>query len=43
MLALVLSKISFSIIECNFEVTNLSILVMYDIQYDAIAYASKIN
>jgi hypothetical protein len=43
MLALVLSKMYSSIIECNFEVTNLSILVTYDIQYDAIAYAFKIN
>jgi hypothetical protein len=43
MLALVLSKMHFSIIECNYEVTYLSIFVMYDGQYDAAEYGSKIN
>jgi hypothetical protein len=43
MLASILSKMYFSIIECNYEVTNLSILVMYDVQYDATTYGYKIN
>jgi hypothetical protein len=43
MLTLVLSKMHFSIIECNYEVTYLSIFVMYDGQYDAAEYGSKIN
>jgi len=42
-LAFVLFKMHFSIIECNFKVTNLSILVMYDVQYDAATYGFKIN
>ncbi len=33
---------AFSIIECNYEVIDLSILIMYDVQYDVIAYESKI-
>ncbi len=33
----------FSIIECNFKVIDLSILVMYDVQYDAATYGFKIN
>ncbi len=32
-----------SIIECNFNVTKFSIVVMYNVQYDAIAYELKIN
>jgi hypothetical protein len=43
MLALVISEIHFSIIECNYEVTDLSILIMYDVQYDVTTYGSKIN
>ncbi len=43
MLALIVPKIYFSIIECNYEVINLSILVMYDVQYDVVAYGCKIN
>jgi len=42
-LAFVLSKMHFSIIECNFKVIDLSILVMYDVQYDAATYGFKIN
>jgi hypothetical protein len=30
-------------IECNFEVINLSIFVIYDVQYVVVAYGSKIN
>jgi hypothetical protein len=33
----------FFVIECNYELTNLSILVMYDVQYDAATYGYKIN
>jgi hypothetical protein len=33
----------FSMIECNFDVTKLSILVMYDVSYDAISYQSQIK
>jgi hypothetical protein len=43
MSVLVLSKIHSSIIECNYEVIDLSILVVYDVQYDTIAYGCKIN
>jgi hypothetical protein len=43
MLVSILSKIHSSIIECNYEVTYLSNLVMYDVQYDTIAYGCKIN
>jgi hypothetical protein len=43
MLALIVPKIYFSIIECNYEVINLSILVMYGVQYDVVAYGCKIN
>ncbi len=38
-----LSKLHFSIIECNFKVIDLSILVMHDVQYDATTYGFKIN
>ncbi len=43
MLALVIFKIHFSIIECNYEVTIFSILVMYDVKHDVATYESKIN
>ncbi len=43
MLASILSKMHFFIIECNLDVTNLSILVMDNVQYDALAYGFKIN
>jgi hypothetical protein len=43
MLASIWSKICFCIIDYNFNVINLSILVMYNVQYDAIAYGYKIN
>jgi hypothetical protein len=36
------SKIHFCIIECNYDVIDL-ILVMYDVQYDVVAYGSKIK
>ncbi len=37
------SNIHFCIIECNYDVIDLLILVMYDVQYDVVAYGSKIN
>jgi hypothetical protein len=43
MLTLVLFKMHFSIIEFNYEVTYLSIFVMYDVQCDVVEYGSKIN
>jgi hypothetical protein len=43
MLASILSKICFCIIDYNFNVINLSILGMRDVQYDAITYGYKIN
>jgi len=33
----------FKILDCNYDVVDLSILIMYDVQYDATTYGSKIN
>ncbi len=33
----------FLIIECSFDVIDLFIFVIYDVQYVAITYGSKIN
>jgi hypothetical protein len=33
----------FLIIKCNFDVTHLLILIMYDVQYDTTTYGFKIN
>lgn len=41
MLALIFFRIIFFIIKCNSNVTNLLVLVMHDVQYDAIMYESK--
>jgi hypothetical protein len=34
---------AFLVIKCNFDVIDLSSFVIYDVQYVATAYGSKIN
>jgi hypothetical protein len=34
---------NFFMIECNYNVIDLSIFVIYDVQYVVVAYRSKIN